>query len=156
MRRSVLIKTSRHSPLTSSVSLNLQPVSVRRISASVRYTLKFWTASLAASSCLYILGHRGFASDPQRLPQVWIKLVSCSDTSTSLLLFLSSTQPAVSGCSDGDEESRRGQRHLAVSPSVPVVQPARHRVAPAETKLQTESGEKRFFLWLLRAKLTRC
>lgn len=63
--------------------------------------------------------------------------------STSLPL-LSSTQPAVSGCSDGDEESGWGQRHLTMPPSVPVVQLTWHWVATAETKLQTESGEIRF------------
>lgn len=57
-----------------------------------------------------------------------------------LLLLLSPTRPAAGGHSDGDEESGRGQRHLAVPPPVLVVRLPGHRVAAAETKLQAESG----------------
>lgn len=60
-----------------------------------------------------------------------------------LLFLLSCTQPAVSGGSDRDEESGRGQRHPTLPPPVPHLGLLRHRVAAAETKLQAESGEIR-------------
>lgn len=63
--------------------------------------------------------------------------------SASLLFFLSCTQPGVSGCSDRDEESGWGQRHLTLPPSVPHIWLVWHRVAAAETKLQTDSGKIR-------------
>lgn len=91
------------------------------------------------------------------LSEVWIKLVFPSDISLPLLLLfplptppflsLSPFQPAISGCPDGDEEGRWGQCHLTMPPSVPIIQLSGHRVATAETKLQTESGEIRFPLF---------
>lgn len=63
---------------------------------------------------------------------------------TPYLCFSLSSSPiqsAVSAGSDGDEEGGWGQRHVTLPPPVPIVQLAWHRVAVAETKFQTESGE---------------
>lgn len=106
---------------------------------------------------LYFLYRCAFASNPQHLPLVssldqasvpiWHLSTSlCLPLPVSLFLSLSPIQPAVSGRADGDEEGRWGQRYLAMPPSVHIVQLSRHRVATAEVKLQTESGEMKWFL----------
>lgn len=51
----------------------------------------------------------------------------------SSLLYFSSTQPAVSGCSDGDEKGCWGQRYLTMPPPVPIVRLSWHWVATTET-----------------------
>lgn len=108
------------------------------------------------SRCVFrlrFLHRQGFASYPLHLP-----LVSSSDRASvpiwhlstsslphhSLPSPLSSTQSAVSRCPDGDEEGCWGQCHLTMPPPIPIIRLSWHRVATAETKLQTESGEMGF------------